>query len=217
MGELETVLAKVIEGNYDSKAASEKRAKAREQREAQQRVQTEIAALRKDGKFKEALAALDKAIADDPNLGKQTTIFRYDLLLDADEPAAYKYAKELADGDYQKNANVLAALATGITERNVKLKQPDYALALSLAERANELSKGKNPSHAAAVAEVYYRDHKYDKAVSTLEQVLTLIEGGSDAAVSQRKYYQARLDKYKKQREKKSEAKADALKTDEKK
>jgi thiol-disulfide isomerase/thioredoxin len=214
MSELDTVLAKVVEGSYDSRAAAEKRAKAKEQQEAQQKVMKEIADLRKDGKFKEALAALDKAVADEPGLATQTIFYRYNLLLDADEPAAYKYARELADGDYKSNANALAALATAITERNVKLKQPDYVLALALARRANELSKGKNIAHLAGVGEVYYRDHQYDKAVSTLEQAIGLIDKDSEAGANQLKYYEARLEKYKKQREKRSEQKANAPTSD---
>jgi hypothetical protein len=74
---------------------------------------------------------------------------------------------------------VLAAMAQAITERSGKLKNPDYALAVSLAQRASELSQGKNLTYLALVAEAYYRDQKYDNAIATLEQVVGLIDKDS--------------------------------------
>jgi thiol-disulfide isomerase/thioredoxin len=59
MNELDTVLAQVVEGSYDSKAAAEKRAKAKERQEARQKAAQQITDLRKE-EIQEALAALDK-------------------------------------------------------------------------------------------------------------------------------------------------------------
>jgi tetratricopeptide (TPR) repeat protein len=86
------------------------------------------------------------------------------------------------------------------------LTNPDYALALSLAQRANELGQGKNLTHLGLVGEAYYRDQKYEKAIATVEQVIGMIDKDSPLDAQQLKHYQARLDEYKKQRDKNADA-----------
>jgi tetratricopeptide (TPR) repeat protein len=209
MGKLEATLAKVIDGTFDVQAASEAREKERAAAEREQELFKPITALRREGKHQEALEVLDKVLADHPEFKSRFAYLRYTLLLDSDESEAYRFAKELSEGQYKDNANMLAALSRAITDRNTKLKSPDYDTALALAQKASGLSKNKNPDHIAAVAEVQYRTRQYGKAIETMQQAIALVTGKKDALEGAAKSYQARLERFQKMKEKREGAASD--------
>ena len=200
--ELETVLAKVLDGSYDRKAFAESREKKKADDEKQSGVFKQISELAKEGKKKEAVEALDRAVVENPALKSRTAYYRFTLLIDADEAAAYTYARELAAGEFKKNAPILNALSSAITERNTKLQTPDYALALALAQQASETAQGKNPLFLAQIAEVHYRTHAYDQAIATVQQAITLAESDKSVREGTTKQLETRLERFKKMKEK---------------
>jgi hypothetical protein len=72
------------------------------------------------------------------------------------EPEAYSYARRIVDVYYRESAGHLQMIAYIIID-NEKLKSPDYELALSLAERANELEKNENPSVLFTLALAHFK------------------------------------------------------------
>ena len=98
-----------------------------------------------------------------------------------DERGAYAYARKLHDGAMKDNAMALNAMAWEIADAK-ELKSPDYALALSLAMRASEITKNEEPNILDTLALCYFKSGMKDKAVSTQTKAVELLKkGGADA------------------------------------
>lgn len=67
-------------------------------------------ALDKQGKPAEAVAALDALFKSKPGWESSLGFFRFTLLLKADEPQAYRYARRLIDTHLRDDANMLRAV-----------------------------------------------------------------------------------------------------------
>lgn len=146
MDGLDEVVGQVVAGKFDIKAAAAKKAKEdairakaeAEQREQMKFMQPLIAAYGAQDWAKVASES-EKLMAARPALVNQLAPVRFEALTKTDENAAYAYAREL--GPKLTEPVVLNQIAWTIVDDKSKLKQPDYATAVSLAERAVKLSK----------------------------------------------------------------------------
>ena len=148
MQELDTVLEQVVSGKYDIKAAQTKaaeEAKARAEMEKQQKAiqedMGEVMALIQKGDTKAALPKLDAVIAKYPQFRAGLYPFKFNLLLEADEPEAYKFAKKMSESDWKDDAQMLNQIAWTIVEGNPPVTKPDYDVAIALAQRGVDITK----------------------------------------------------------------------------
>jgi len=124
-----------------------------------------------DGKFdvQKAAAAYDKEQKTQAALQSIQILFGKD-----DYEAAYKMVNEVSDGNQDKPM-ILNELAWQIaTDPNIK--QRDLKLAETLANRANEGSKGKDPGILDTVARIKYMQGQKDEAIALQSKAVDLAE-----------------------------------------
>ncbi|MBC7806127.1 MAG: hypothetical protein H7145_08255 [Akkermansiaceae bacterium] len=130
--------------------------------------------LAKKDQFKEAVAAIDKVLEANPEYASDIAVGRFDFLLKYDEDAAQKYALKVAATDFKGKANTLNAMAWAIVEPESKVKKPDYAAAVTLAEASVASSKLKAPWLFDTLVYAYEKAGDLDKAIATGEKVIAL-------------------------------------------
>jgi len=180
MGDLDSVLAQVIEGKFDSAAFAEKRAKELALEEKRTETATEVETLIKQGKSKEALDKLDKYIATDAEFENMAADVRVKLLYATDEAAGYAYVRKLAEGPFKDNPYALTWLAGSVVDDSYKHKSPDYDLAVSVGSRAVELTKAQDAYILSRMAEIYAKKGDIDKAVESLESAVKVASSDKD-------------------------------------
>ncbi len=174
MADLDAVLGKVLAGTYDVKAE-----KAREAKEAAAflKLQTMLEPLQKamaENDERAAIVELDKLFAYDPKLEQGYGALKFQMLLVADEPKAYPYARKLADGLYKNDAVELNNMAWAMVDDANALVKPDYPLAVYLAERAVNLAKGADSYSVDTLAYAYFKNGDQSKGIATQEKAVAL-------------------------------------------
>lgn len=176
MGELESVLDKIVAGKCDVAAYARQREQAKTEEVAREKVMAEINTLARDGKSKEALAKLDAYTAGNPERDTGTQATRIQLLLITDEPAAYAYIRKLADGALKDNPGALVWMADEIVSDGSKLKSPDYKLALTLVSRAVELTKEQDAYSLYVQSQAYDLSGDTPKAIASVEKAVKIAQ-----------------------------------------
>lgn len=140
-----------------------------------------VGALRRAGKPKEALAALDEATDGNPILTRSSLSLRMSLLFQLDAPAARQECRTLADGLYKSDPPVLSTLAGILLTRP---EPSEKAFALTLAERACEQTVYAEPGMIYMLARAQAANGNPAKSVALLEALAKRIEtsGGADSA-----------------------------------
>lgn len=190
----ESVIEAVLDGSFDVKKAAADY-EQRRKNEAALRVvwrALSLAVAKKDWAEAEAkLTEAEKLVPEDQR--DRIDLIRFSLTVrKGDVPAAYKLARRISD-THKTDAQLQNQLAWAIlTDRNIKDKERDLALAHTIAERANEASKGKDPSVLDTLARAYFMMGKKDKAIELQTQAVKLAEGEMKESL------QSILDSYKK-------------------
>lgn len=185
---LEGPLQKVLAGTWDIAAeAMRMKRKARIEREyAVVRARTQVL-YRGDGKESfearavKVLAAMDEALAQDPDLEERLGHEKFLALLHAEQPlVAAEYGDKLIIGSFKENYIQLHRLAYSVVDIDAKLN-PDpkdvpalVAMSLRAALRADAVSQQKEWSIADTLACAYFLNGKFDLAVSTQERAIRL-------------------------------------------
>lgn len=176
MGQLDKVVEEVIAGTFDVKAEAEKQAKAFAAAEKRRALMKPLNDALKAKDFPLALTEIDKLAASNPEMKPMLASTKFNVLLSSDEPAAYAYAKELGEGAFRDNPNMLNQIAWKIVDEKSKLKTPDYALAISLAQRASDLLKNANPMILDTLAVAQFKSGNVAKAIETQQLAVSLAE-----------------------------------------
>ncbi|HWA84040.1 MAG TPA: TlpA disulfide reductase family protein, partial [Fimbriimonadaceae bacterium] len=108
---LDEALGQVIEGKFDVKAQAEKTKRSQESQAKQMAMINAYAKPMGEGRYADAVAAIDKLVADHPDMKPQLSITRFVCLAHYDAAGANAFAKELANGIYKDNAMALNSLA----------------------------------------------------------------------------------------------------------
>lgn len=197
MDDMEAVVGDVIADKFDPKSVAARKAKQQAEMDKLNSLMTPIAQKAQSGKNKEALTDLNQVLAKNPQYEAQLSGFKLNLLMQTDEAKAYPYARKLADGQFKDNAMMLNQLAWMIVDDKgqVKLKKPDYATAVAIAERAAEVSKYKDPMILDTLAFAYYKKGSIDKAIETQEKAVALL--GEGVPEEMRKDITGRLELFK--------------------
>jgi thiol-disulfide isomerase/thioredoxin len=191
-------LAQTLAGTLDTKAVQAAAVARQKDKDTKAQVREwlkPVSDLQAARKPQEAIAALDKVISEHLELAAKTGYFRYKLLLEYDESAAYRQARKLLEGESKDNAGALYGIARDLTDPpGRKTKDPELALAVT--QRLCELSHSSNPSHLSTLAEAYFGKGDFAKAIETEEKAIKLGEPDASFAGSL-KYLQRRLEVFK--------------------
>lgn len=197
MGELENVLDRVLSGKFNVASYAKLAAEEKAAKEKRTKVMDEVETLTRDGKAKEALAKLDKYLAEDPSFEQDSMVTRLHLLFLTDQAAGYAYASKLGDGLYKDNASFLAWLAGSIVDEESVLKNPQPELALSIADRAEKLGKDQNAQVLYTLSMFYEKKGDTGKAIACEEKAVRAAEGDKTVLPQAMEMLKSRLQELK--------------------
>ncbi len=168
--EAATPLAQIVAGEWDlerARAAHRHRVEVRRRLSALQ----ELLFGAKGPRWEEALAEIDALQAFEPTSEAEIAAYRVWVLfnLGRDEQG-YPYARRIADALIKDSPIALNLVAWSIVDPKAPRKlPPDLDFALRLAQRANQLSDGRNPAILDTLALVHFRLGDIDRAVQLQE------------------------------------------------
>jgi len=199
---LDEVVGQVINGTFDAKAEADKQQKARdEQAKAIAPINSFMTPLR-SGKYDEALAAMDKAFADNPKLEMNYGATKFSALgISGGDYASY--GRKLADGIYKDQPMMLNTIAWAIVDDKSKFKSPDIKLAVELGEKCVAATKEGDAMMAFnldTLAYAYFKDGQLEKAITLQEKALKSADATKDFDAATRKEIADRLEMFKKKK-----------------
>ena len=194
---LDKVLPQVVAGKFDASAAAREReeaeAEAKQAREGYQRAMAAVGT----GKVDEGFKLLDEVASRFPKYRMGVAITKFQVLTQKDEPAAYKLARKMGENELKDDPFALNNIAWTIVEGK-GLKNPDYAVACSLAQRAVEVSKSQD----AAIMDTYgfalFKCGKVDEAITVQEKAVALANADKNVPADMKKEITDRLADFKK-------------------
>lgn len=203
MDGLDEVVGQVVSGKFDVKAAAKKKAQEdalRAKQEAEQREQMKymqplIAAYGAQDWAKVASES-GRLMKERPILVNQLAPVHFDALTKTDEAAAYAYAREA--GPTLKEPVVLNQIAWVIVDDKSKLKQPDYAVAVSLAERAVKMTNEKDANILDTLAYALWKKGDKARALQYQTKAFNLSSKDPNADPASKKEIKARYEMMKK-------------------
>lgn len=200
MAGLDEVVGQVVDGKFDVKAEAAKQARAHEASAKEQAFSESFMKPLRAGNYKEAVDALDKAIAERPEMETRLSYTRYMALAHYDPEAANAYALKIANGVYKDQPSMLNSLAWTMVDDQAGLKGTDVKVAIQIAEKCVALTKDEDPMAAYnldTLAYCYFKDGQIDKAISLQEKALKLADAMKDFDAQTRKEIAGRLDQFK--------------------
>jgi tetratricopeptide (TPR) repeat protein len=208
MEDLEEVVGEVVADKFDPQAAAARKARQEADMAKMREAMNSVVQKMQSGKPKEALTELNKVLAENPQFESQLASFKFNLLLQADEPAAYPYARKLAEGQFKDNPAMLNQIAWTIVEDNgrITLKKPDYATAVFVAERAVTASKSEDPMILDTLGYALFKKGDVKKAIEIQEKAVKLLEDKQDIPEEARQEITDRLKMFKKKKAGSSES-----------
>ncbi len=165
---IDKILEQVLDNKHDIKqlAADAKRAKELEAKSQAIIQKLNTAAQSKD--WEGAVAAADELMAlDAKQFGPDAANAKFHILFGEinDTKRAYAFARELLTGVAKDNAGMLNAIAWQIIDPDAEVKDRDAKLALELALRANEITKGEDAAILDTLACAHFTLGDLKKAV----------------------------------------------------
>ncbi|RMD66299.1 MAG: hypothetical protein D6824_01160 [Planctomycetota bacterium] len=171
---LEQVLQSIVKGEYDIDAEA-----ARSQRQAKgQKLIDEANQRASQNDWDGALALIDQAVELDPQQFGSYAVSKFQILLSQlkRREEAYSYGWKIVKGAIKDQADALDSLAWFLVDELSPAAgdNPDLDLALTAAQRANELAQGSNASYLDTLAAVHFARHETDKAVELQRRAVEL-------------------------------------------
>jgi thiol-disulfide isomerase/thioredoxin len=209
--ELDEPLAKILAGDWDTKAKAAIRLAQKTKEKKLQAASDKIAKPFAADDFKGAVAAINEVIASDPELAEEFEPLKFTLLCNGvDVDAGVALGQTLFEKN-KDNADVLNNLAWGVIDPDLK-QAPDprvARLALKAARRADELSKGEAFNILDTLAVALHRTGDAAGAVTVEEKALNRLKAeGADESHPYYKTFNDRLAFFRKAAEEKARGKS---------
>jgi thiol-disulfide isomerase/thioredoxin len=195
---LDEPLTKLAAGTWDTATARTQFQKDQTEQRKMADLEQKLTKAQQSGDPHQVLDVLDQAIAQDPALEANVGVGRFMLLSrQIKDPAkALPYGSHLVDGVLKDNPQGLNQIAWLIVAPDApKPDAPMVQLAVKAAQRADELTQGKNPGIADTLARAYFAAGSPAKALETQQRAVKLAQGASAEAVQDLK---SRLEEYRK-------------------
>src|SRR5438309_6890216 len=167
--EMDKALADIVAGKWDLAAVSARFKQEQAAKRKFNQLREQLVEALNSGDSKKVLKVIDSAVADDPKMETILGAQKYLVLAgkDGDPDKAQEYGKRLVDTVLKDNPNRLNELAWTIVGSEDKTK-PDpkqVKVALAAAQRADEVTKGKDASVIDTLARAHFFSGEVAKAV----------------------------------------------------
>ncbi|MFZ4574924.1 MAG: redoxin domain-containing protein [Phycisphaerales bacterium] len=184
--EFEGTISQLVEGKFDMAAAKAAYVKQVEEERAEKAKSEQVSKLMRDaqkafegGNVEDGLAALDAAAKVHPESGAQIEFRKIRLLIDAGRgEAAADVSRAMLNGRAKDDWTMLANLATALSAPR-RGAMGDLGIATQAAERAVELSEGKQPRALSALAGCQWAKGDKQAAIETQKKAVELSEGAA--------------------------------------
>jgi len=175
----EQVIEDVLAGKFDVRKAAEDYDKEQRNQAKLRTVGQELSRAMQKKDWGTAAAKLDEAEKLMPESARgNLDMTRFSILIGKkDYPAAYKLAAGISEA-HKNNAQLQNQLAWQIASDN-QIEQRDLELAQTIATRANDAAKGKDPNILDTLARVRFMQGKKDEAITLQEKAVKLAEGSA--------------------------------------
>jgi thiol-disulfide isomerase/thioredoxin len=195
--EMDKPLAEIVAGKWNLEAASAEFKREQSSKRKLLALRSKLEEASSSGDPKRVLKVIDQAIAEDPAWEQTLAVPKYLFLArkDGDPEKAQEYGKRLLDTILMNNPAALTNLALQILRTNAK-PSPDakpIQLALAAAQRADELSQGKDAGVADALARTYFATGNAAKALECQQRAVKLAKG---TPLEKNQGLQKRLEQY---------------------
>jgi thiol-disulfide isomerase/thioredoxin len=181
-GGMEAPLEEILSGKWNLKLAADTFKKEMVEKRKLKELMTKITQAQRSGDTKTMLAALDEGITLQPAMEPQFGMVKFQVLASMvdSQDKALKYGQHLVKSVVKDDPGLLNNVAWLILRPEAK-KKPEaqfIKLALQAAQRADELTQGKEPTVADTLARAYFMSGNAAKALETQERAIKLSEGG---------------------------------------
>ena len=171
-GAIGDTLDALIEGTFDIEAAAKEYADLVNESLLRRALEGRISEGYREGRLGDVVLALDELIALGPKY-RHYAVNKFRLLLkDLKDPeSAYAWAIEASESCLAEDDNLLSTLAYSIVIRG-DFEPKNYEVAMTLAQRAVEVSKGKNGQVWNTVGSIHFAREEYQEAVDAMEKAV---------------------------------------------
>ena len=176
---IEQPLTQIVRGTWDLEAAARQYKKEHDPIRKVMPLLAKVEEARQSGDSKTILTLVDDAIAGDPEVERFVGIYKFWALARRanTRDQALDYGRHLVEMVLRNNARSLNDLAWYLVAPGGKHEGKFPNLALMAAQRANELTGGKDISICDTLAKAYFDSGDTAKAVETQARVLDLAKG----------------------------------------
>jgi thiol-disulfide isomerase/thioredoxin len=179
--ELQKPLDAIVAGSWNlAEATARFKEEMKEKRELRA-LMAKLSKARASGDTKTLLIALDEGIATQPKFESQLGVMKFRVMASETgyRDKALKYGKRLVNDVLKDNARFLNVLAWGIVNPKAASKpESDFVkLAIHAAERADELTGGKEPTIIDTLARGYFASGDVARAIQTQERAIKEAKG----------------------------------------
>ncbi len=195
---LDNVLDQILAGRFDFKAYAEQRAAQLAEEEREYRLLKRFNELNKAGRYKEAVEELDRIAKIEPEYGRRMVLIRFNLLLKCDEQEAYRFGRELLNGELKDQSGLLWLMARMLLDETPGLKNPDYQLAYDLASRSAELTRYQDANILTALAYANFKLGNVDKAIELQEKAIPIGDANPQIPERNKQLMRQRLEMFRK-------------------
>jgi len=196
--EMGEVLDGIVAGKFDPSAAVQAQEQEANDRQKIMGHMQKYSEMMQNGDTKGALAELDSAIKESPSSEKMLGELKLELMARTGDAGTNAYAKKRSEGPIKDQAMSLNNVAWYLVDDEINFKKADYKLATKIAERAAELSKSADPTILDTLAYCYFKAGNIDKAISTQEKAVKLLDTAKGLDAETKEELRDRLEKFKK-------------------
>ncbi len=197
---LDTVMDEIVSGKFDFATYRKERKEQMEAEEKEYRLLKRFNELQQSGRYREAVAELDRIAKAQPEYGRRMVLVRFNLLLKSDEKAAYTYGRELLNGELKDQSGMLWLMARMLLDETPGLVRPDYKLALDLSQRSADLTKHNDANILTALAYAHFKLGHVDKAIEIQERAIPIGDANPQIPERNKALMRTRLETFRKAR-----------------
>ncbi|MEQ1932586.1 MAG: hypothetical protein ABL962_01715, partial [Fimbriimonadaceae bacterium] len=150
------------------------------------------------GDSAKALTILEGVLKDEPRFEKYLWELKFNVLMDEDEKQIPAYFEKLSSGLFKDDFMALNSMAWKIVDEELSWRKRDYALAMKLAVRADELSEHNEWAILDTLALTQFHNNLLDAAIANQAKAVKLVLADKSADEDSKKDLQDRLVKFKK-------------------
>ncbi|MCA9292789.1 MAG: redoxin domain-containing protein [Phycisphaerales bacterium] len=177
MDGLDEVVELIVHDKFDAIAYADK---AKAEQEAAMQIYPRLMQAKDAEDWTAMVAAADELLALNPKKFSGINILKYIALVQSDTTAAKTFGHQLVANTFADDAGALNAFAWMIVSPESELPEgsQDAMLAVQAANRANDLTKHKDPSTLDTLARAYYVQGDAQKAYETQKKAVSLAPDG---------------------------------------